>query len=159
MTEHPLLKLSNDVRSTQEQLISLLEPLATDQDWQPDAENWSFRFIAAHLAAADKECFWERVTRIASGEKPWFDYYHNTGRDFSASELRRSLNEWKETRARILDFVNSLGEEQLALIGTHVRAGEITIKDVLESMLEHDEEHLEDLEKSLREYGSAMEAS
>ena len=152
MTKHALEELSRAVRATQDKLLSLLEPVADDQDWQPHKENWSFRFIAAHLAAADKECFWERIAGIASGENPFFDTYENTGRDFGASELTQSLKEWKETRAHILKFVSSLSEDQVEFTGRHVRAGEITIKHVLESMLDHDEEHLEDLKRDLKKY-------
>lgn len=146
--EHLITKL----RTAQEQLISLLEFVAADQDWEPDPGEWSFRYLAAHLATVDKECFRERVVQIAAGKNPDFESYFNTGRDFGQLDLRASLYEWAITRQEIFDFVCALPDEGWSLTGTHAAFGTITLRDVLQVMLDHDREHLQHLEQVIERY-------
>jgi DinB superfamily len=138
--------------STQRQISDLLASVAGDQDWQPARGEWSFRYIAGHLATNEKECFLERIDRIASGEEPSFDYYSNDGYDFSGLGLRDSLQTWQDTRQAIFERLNSLPEPAWALSGTHRSYGRITLLDVLGSMRAHDQEHLEGLKSILEEY-------
>ena len=147
-----LNQLIGEVQMTKGKLTSLLESVAGDQDWQPAPGEWSFRFIAAHLATTDKECHQDRVVRIAAGENPYFEGYDNTGRDFIEVALLDSLRAWSNTRTEIITFVSNLSEEQLSFTGTHAAFGSLTVQRVLELMLDHDQEHLRDLEKIIAIY-------
>lgn len=147
-TEQQFRKLN----TTQRQLSTLLESVADNQDWQPDPGEWSFRYIAAHMATVEEDCYQDRVMRIAAGENPYFECYFNTGWDFSSLDLRHSLKAWAVTRQEIIDYVRALPEEKLSLTGTHATFGTITVSDVLQMMLDHDREHLESLEKVITEY-------
>ena len=137
--------LISQLEASQHELTALLNSVADNQDWQPAPEMWSFRYHAAHLLMTDKEAYWERVTRIAAGEQPYFDWYFNSDRDFSQLDLRDSLREWAAIRRQILDFVLALPEDKLNLTGTHKTFGVITVLDVLRGMLDHDREHLVEL--------------
>jgi DinB superfamily len=152
MPPEELQPLLAELSSTQEQICDLLEPLADDQDWQPRDGEWSFRFIAGHLATNERECFLERIERIASGEGPSFDYYSNDGDDFSNLGLGDWLQAWREIRQAIFERMNGLPEPAWALSGTHRSYGRITLMDVLGSMRAHDEEHLEGLNSILEKY-------
>jgi len=149
-----LNQLIGEIQVTQEQFTSLLKSVAGDQDWQPAPGEWSFRFIAAHLATTEKECYQDRVVRIAAGENPYFEGYFNTGRDFGMFDLLDSLHAWAVTRQEIIDFVSNLSEQQFSLTGTHAAFGSVTVQRVLEQMLDHDQEHLQNLEKVLILYRS-----
>ena len=149
-------QLIDQVRSTQAQLTNLLKSVAVDQDWQPAPGEWSVRSIAAHLATVDKECYQDRVVRIAAGESPRFESYFNTDRDFSKSDLPDSLHAWAVTRAEIITYVCAMSAEQFSLTGTHAAFGTLTVQRVLELMLEHDQEHIRDLEKSISVYRSQI---
>jgi hypothetical protein len=138
-------QLVSQLEATQAVLTELLRGVAGRQDWQPNPETWSFRYQAAHLATAEQEAFRERVLRIAEGGQPHFAYYLNTGRDFSRDELPDSLQRWAVTRRELLDFVLALPPEALQLTGTHETAGTITVLDVLQVMLDHDQEHWQEL--------------
>ena len=138
-------QLIGQLETGQNELTTLLTSVADHQDWQPAPDMWSFRYHAAHMATVDQEAYWERVTRIAAGEKPHFEWYLNTGRDFSQHDLRDSLREWAVTRWQIIDFVRALPGDKLTLTGTHRTFGTITVLDVLQSMFDHDREHLEEL--------------
>jgi hypothetical protein len=110
--------------------------------------NWSPRDVAAHLAASESECFEPRIRAIAGGARPQFDFYSNDGRDFSAVDLDSALEEWAEARARLTEFVRLLSERELAQVGTHREYGELTVPAYLAVALEHDREHLRDLERA-----------
>jgi hypothetical protein len=152
MIEASVEQWIDKVQYNREKLSSLLESMASDQDWQPGPDEWSFRFLAAHLETVDKECYLDRVIRIAAGENPHFASYFNTGRDFSRIDLEEALREWSVTRQEIVDFVRDLPEEKLRLTGSHTFFGTINVLDVLKSMDEHDSEHLRDLERVLEDY-------
>jgi hypothetical protein len=138
-------QLASQLEETQAALTTLFQAVAGQQDWQPGPETWSFRYQAAHLATAEREAFRERVFRIAGGEQPHFAYYLNSDRDFSQAELLDSLQQWAETRREILDFVRALPAEALGLTGTHETQGVITVLEVLQVMVDHDREHLQEL--------------
>jgi hypothetical protein len=145
-------QLIHDLHDTREQVSDLLETVATDQDWRPDAENWSFRYIAAHMAACDKECLLVRITEIASGKNPYFEFYSNSTRDFSQLDLKQSLKEWDIIRQEIIDFFRTLPEEKLSLTGDHKTFGKITVPDYLKIGVSHDREHLQELAQLITEY-------
>jgi hypothetical protein len=152
MTTVTLPELVSQLLATQAVLTTLLQAVADQQDWRPGAESWSFRYLAAHLATAEKEAFQKRVRRIAGEEAPYFAYYLNTGRDFSQNELLDSLQQWADTRREIIDFVLALPPEGLKRTGSHQTRGVITILDVLQMMLEHDQEHLQELSELVSQF-------
>ena len=142
------------IQDAQARLISLLETAAGEQDWRPEAGRWSFRCIAGHLATTERECFLERVQRILGEENPGFAYYDNTGWDFSQRDLREWLEEWTVTRREIVDTIQEAPEEAWMRRATHETRGEMKLEDILESMAEHDEEHIQEVEANLEEYRS-----
>lgn len=152
MIEKSVEQWINKVLSSQEKLSSVLESVAGDQDWQPGPDEWSFRFLAAHLATVDKECYLDRVIRIAAGANPHFASYFNTGRDFSQIDLKEALRDWSVTRQEIVDLVKGLPEGKLSLSGVHEAFGRITVLDVLKMISDHDAEHLQELEHVLEKY-------
>lgn len=144
-----------ELENSQNRLVALLESVLEDQDWGPGPEEWSFRYIAAHLATVERECHLQRVKRIAAGEQPYFESYFNTGWDFSRYDMKESLDEWVAARREIIEFVRALSEDERSLTGTHSAFGRITLLDVLEMMLEHDREHLRDLERMMGAHDSS----
>ena len=139
------------LEQTTAEISNLLESVADAQDWRPNDEHWSFRHTAAHLEACQTECVLVRVRQIAAGAKPKFEFYDNDGWDFSDRDLRDSVREWRESRARVFSFVRSLSPERLSRTGSHRTFGEITVVDYLKVDLDHDREHLADLKEMLGE--------
>jgi hypothetical protein len=145
-------QLISQLKSSQKEIRLLLASVADDQDWQPDQNQWSFRYIAAHMATVENDCYQDRVVRIAAGEKPHYESYFNTGRNFSQFDLMKSLNDWTVTRQEIIGYVNVLAVKELSFSGTHSEFGTIKVLDVLEMMLDHDQEHLQALHQLINEY-------
>lgn len=131
------------------QIRGLLESVAGDQDSRPINTHWSFREVAAHMEACQTECVLVRIRQIAAGAKPKFDFYDNDGWDFSDRDLRDSLDQWTDGRARVFEFVRSLSPERLARTGNHRTFGEMTVADYLKVDLDHDDAHLADIRAML----------
>jgi hypothetical protein len=142
-------ELISALEETTATISRLLESAADDQDRRPKKDHWSYRQIAAHLEACQTECVPVRVRQIASGAKPTFEFYDNDGWDFSDRDLRDSVREWRESRARVYAFVRSLSPERLSRTGSHRTFGDITVLDYLKVDLDHDREHLAELKELL----------
>src|SRR6266851_2585361 len=84
---------------------------------------------------------------IGSGENPRFGIYNNDDTEFSGVHLEEALDEWAETRGRILDFVRGLSDEERARTGHHETYGDITVDRYLQIALDHDRDHLRGLER------------
>ncbi len=135
-----------DELAASQQLMAAMIRLAAD-DHSARVGAWSLRDIAAHLAASEREAFEPRIRAIGSGENPTFGMYNNDDTDFSGVHLEEALDEWAETRSRILDFVRGLSEEQRARTGHHETYGDITVDRYLQIALDHDRDHLRGLER------------
>ena len=149
MTADSVANLIAALEGTTSQIRSLLESVAADQDSRPINEHWSFREVAAHMEACQTECVLVRIRQIAAGAKPEFEFYDNDGWDFSDRDLRNSLRQWVDSRARVFDFVRSLSPERLSWTGKHRTYGEMTVEDYLKVDLEHDDAHLADIKAML----------
>jgi hypothetical protein len=141
------VELIEKLRATQGQFSIMLESMAENQDWQADTERWSFRFIAAHMATVEEECFLDRVKHFSTDESPHFEHYDNTGRDFGQFDLINSLREWAALRRELLDIVRSMPENTWHRSATHSTRGTQTLLELLQIMLEHDQEHLQEVQQ------------
>lgn len=135
-----------DELASSQQLIAAMIRLAAD-DHAARIGAWSLRDVAAHLATSEREAFEPRIRAIAAGDNPAFGLYNNDETDFSGVHLEEALDEWAETRGRLLDFVRGLSDEERARTGRHEKYGDITIKRYLEIALDHDRDHLRGLER------------
>jgi len=138
-----------DLQASERRLREVLLSVADRQDWRPAPDEWSFREIAAHLEATQRECVLVRIQQIASGGHPRFEFYGNTGRDFGSVDLKDSLRGFADARQAVRDLALGLSREQQHFTGQHQTFGELTVERYLEIDLEHDQGHLRDLERSL----------
>lgn len=148
----PTISLKTDCDAlikSQREMGDLLLSVAEHQDWQPAPDEWSIRYIAAHMRQVDIDCLWNRVMRISAGENPSYSYYYNTGWDFGRFDIQQSVQEWASWRQWVVDFVLKLEPEQLTYTGNHTYFGPITIPRMLEISLEHDREHFLHLQQIL----------
>jgi hypothetical protein len=135
-----------DELASSQQLIAAMIRLSAD-DHSARVGAWSLRDIAAHLAASEREAFEPRIRAIGSGENPTFGIYNNDDTDFSGVHLEEALDEWGETRGRILDYVRGLSDEERARTGHHETYGDVTVDRYLQIALDHDRDHLRGLER------------
>ena len=137
--------LLEELAASQQLVVAMTQLIADDAPDRVGA--WTLRDIAAHLATTERECFEPRIRAMAAGERPEFEYYSNDERDFDGISLPTALAEWTDTRARLIDFVRGLSEEERARVGVHKKFGELTVDGYLRIALEHDQDHLLSLER------------
>ncbi|TMD33832.1 MAG: DinB family protein [Chloroflexi bacterium] len=138
-------RLLEELRSSQQLVVAMTRVIEDDAPGRVGA--WTLRDIAAHLATTERECFEPRIRSMAAGERPEFEYYSNDERDFDGVTLQNALSEWVDTRARLIDFVSGLSEEERARVGVHTKFGELTVDGYLKIALDHDQDHLKSLER------------
>jgi hypothetical protein len=143
--------LINKLEASRQELSSAIRRHAVQDVTHPSTAGWSARDVAAHLAACEVECFEPRIRAIAESNRPRFGFYSNDDRDFSRVRLDDALAEWAVTRARLVDFARSLSPDELMRVGAHAKFGEITVSRYLGIALEHDHDHLRDLEHGASE--------
>ncbi len=128
-----------------EETAAALSATEGRQDSSPRPGHWSFRSIAAHLAATERDCFLDRARRIAAGESPRFGFYSDEAAGFSGAGLADSLAAWRRSRADLLALARGLTPEQQRLTGEHATFGPVTVGRYLEIAFEHDQEHLREV--------------
>ena len=130
-----------ELLAIQDRICATFYSIAHHQDWQPNPQEWSFRYIAAHMAQVELDCHLRRVIEISSGENPHYTYYNNTGWDFSAYDIQDSISTWRERRNEVVMTLRRLDQHQLSQTGTHKHFGEITPLRILDLAHDHDLEH------------------
>lgn len=145
-------QLVADLEQTQQAVARLLESMAPMQDWQPEPAEWSFRYIAAHLASVEEECHLVRMRKIAAGDTPDLPNYRERSVDFSDEELVDSLAKWQTTRRQLLEFVGELSARQLSYIGIHEKLGVVSLLDALQEIADQDQGHLRHIRRLIVAY-------
>lgn len=143
-----------ELQASQDRICAIFFSVANHQDWQPQPDEWSFRYIAAHMAQVELDCHLHRVTDISSGRNPHYDYYNNDGWDFSAYDIQDSISAWRERRNEVAMAIRRLDDSQLQQKGTHALFGTIMPVDIIRLALDHDTEH----EAHLKEIMAQFEA-
>ena len=152
MSQRTREELIASLRESQREVSALLESMADVQDWQREPAEWSFRYLAAYLAAVEYDCYLPRVSRIASGNNPHLDSYMNGGLDYSSHELRDSLNRWSRARREVIDLVCRLTDDELAFTATHDTYGVLTVLDALEDIAIQDQGHIRHIMQLIEDY-------
>ena len=130
-----LSRLPEDVltQPTGEDRFTPTEAIAHLADWEPIFQQ---RLSAGvNSDGAEIEVYDESVRAIEQG-------YANT-------ELQESIAKFQEERAKTLEYVKSLTEEQLAHTISHPELGPITVAAYTWTMVGHDTYHIEQLVKVL----------
>lgn len=145
-------ELKVELLAEQGWIVALLREGIGEPDWRPDAENWSFRMIAAHMRHVEIETLYRRTQLLLAVEKPQFEYYLNTGWRFDGLDMGEALDEWVLWRQRWLDLVGTFSAEEHTLYGIHPTFGKLTAQGIMQVALDHDRGHREDIERMVEKF-------
>ena len=134
------------------ELRQLLVSVAPVQDWQREPAEWSFRYIAAHLATAERSFHLARLMVIASGGEPRLAGYNQHGLHMARCDLHESLAQWTLARQELLAFIATLNEAELSLTGIHADIGVITLLDALDEVERQDRGHIRHVRQLIRDF-------
>ena len=122
---------------------------------KPDSVAFSATEIVWHLRAVE-ELWHKRFGQMKAEDEPTFfvamkpdevakNEHHNE------RSLREGLSSWATLRKQTLQFLESLGEKATLLRGMHERYGAMDIPRILDIMINHDLQHLEQLKRTYKQ--------
>ena len=158
MTDKTCEQLIAELNTSQHKVSQLLAGLTEVQDWQREPAEWSFRYLAAHLAAVERDCHRPRIARIAAGERPHFSAYIESGANFAHCDLAESLAVWAEERRGLLDFVAALSNKDLTNTGVYPVVGEMSLLEALDELHAQDQGHLRHIRQLIADYAEVSQA-
>lgn len=121
---------------------------AGDFDVRPNPNRFSMREVVAHLAD------WEPImlTRIQTGvDSPgatinaYDEGQMAVDHDYAASDPLERLRAWKSDRAKSIEYISKLTDDDFAKPVVHPERGRMTVGDIAHMLVSHDIYHLEQL--------------
>ncbi|MGH7126304.1 MAG: DinB family protein [Stellaceae bacterium] len=116
---------------------------------RPASGGFSLQEHACHLRDIEVEGYRARLERMLVEAKPDLPDIDGAAlarqRDYLRQDLRRAQAVFAAVRADVVHRLSNLSPEQRARTGALEGVGEITVRGVVEAMLRHDAEHLEEL--------------
>lgn len=114
------------------------------------AEEFSALENICHLRDIEIEGYTERITRILHETQPSLPDINGSRlaieRDYNNQNAKRALEEFSLARRRSVEILRGLSADQFARAGTLDGVGIISLEKLLDMMLEHDEDHIDELQ-------------
>jgi uncharacterized damage-inducible protein DinB len=119
---------------------------------RPDPKNWSAKEVVCHVRDTE-ESFMMRFLSIMAMNDPKFlpvepDRWA-VERQYQRNDVQEALAALKTRREETLRFFRGLKLEQWERGGIHATRGRMTLKDFVELMAWHDDNHLDQLKRAL----------
>jgi uncharacterized damage-inducible protein DinB len=119
---------------------------------RPDPKNWSAKEVVCHVRDIE-ESFMMRFLSIMAMDDPKFlpvepDRWA-VERQYQRNDVQEALAALRTRREETLRFLRGLKPEQWERGGIHATRGRMTIKDFVELMAWHDDNHLDQLKRAL----------
>jgi len=119
---------------------------------RPDPKNWSAKEVVCHVRDTE-ESFMMRFLSILAMDDPKFlpvepDRWA-VERQYQRNDVQEALAAFKTRREETLRFFRGLKPDQWERSGVHATRGRMTLKDFVELMAWHDDNHLDQLKRAL----------
>jgi len=119
---------------------------------RPDPKNWSAKEVVCHVRDIE-ESFMTRFLSIMAMDDPKFlpvepDRWA-VERQYQRNDVQEALAAFKTRREETLRFFRGLKPVQWERGGIHATRGRMTLKDFVELMAWHDDNHLDQLKRAL----------
>src|SRR5258708_15812169 len=115
------------------------------------SDEWPLSTILIHLALVEDVIWQARLNQMAEQENPHWIWTEPSLDEAIAQQGQRPLAElaglFEARRKQTLAHLEDLSEEGWARVGTHARLGQMDVAGLCAQILEHDEEHLAELNK------------
>lgn len=145
-----LLFTSSSVES-----ISATVP-ATVLSWHPGPEEWCISEVLGHLIETERRGFAGRIRILLEQEAPELQTWDQVAVAGARSDCERPfeelLAEFQRMRDESVELVNRLRAEDLARGGRHVTVGYITVGELLQEWVYHDQNHLRQMLMNVQQY-------
>ncbi len=116
---------------------------------EPPAGEWSAAQVLAHLAAAER-LFFGRLNQLLRERDPLLkrpsEEHFAYQEQLMSGTVEQNLNAFNAVRGEVISLLMGLSLRDWEKTGTHETRGEVTLADLVEHMVDHDAEHIEQLE-------------
>jgi hypothetical protein len=148
--EELLLNLSQ----TPNQIENLIRDLSLDSLKAKSSDEFSILESICHLRDIETEGYSVRIRRILNEDHPSLTDIDGTSlaieRDYNNQDHAAALESFGQERKENIDLLSELDDTHLRRSGELQGVGETTLVRLLEMMWEHDEGHLEELQRLRR---------
>jgi hypothetical protein len=158
------VRVANQIRTTQEIIATLaafpdeLRRVIEGAD-EPEAlvhpasdGGWGVVEILPHLRDWE-EIYFERITKLIEEEHPYLPGYDDAlwsiERDYRGQDPLETFESFNELRERTVEVLRSLPELAWTRRGEHGYFGEVTLQWLADHIVEHDQEHLQQIRDAL----------
>lgn len=118
--------------------------------WRPAEKEWSIKEVLCHLRDA-AEIYGLRLRRIATEEDPFLPAFDQDAyardRGYQAEIAPVAVLAYAQHRQATYDLLRGLPDEGWDRTGVHQEAGQMTLREMVERVVNHELEHLEQLRR------------
>jgi hypothetical protein len=119
---------------------------------RPGPREWSAAMVLVHLADAEL-VYGYRIKMILTEDRPLITPYDESGWTERSSRVEEDpkdvLARWRLLREHHLRLMESLDDAEWRRAGVHSQRGEMSVRQVVAAMAEHDRQHLDQLRRAL----------
>ncbi len=145
------LDLVEPLRAMPHALVDLLRGIGEAEELRRPADGgWGIREIVGHLRDA-AEVYHKRLYMMSTQADPVLEPYDPDAfakdHDYLGRTLEEMIGALREFRADTVALLTSLVNWNWARSGQHLERGRVSIRQLVEHMIEHEHEHLEDIRR------------
>lgn len=137
--------LIESLEATPLDLARLLRPVLNgDATRRPAPDAWCIAEIVAHLGYTEEHML-ARLRRVADEDNPTVAVIEDPGGHDTSRSLAELLAAFVERRAVTIAFLQRLDQRAWARPLVHERTGPTRLRDQVQAIVAHDNEHLEEI--------------
>ena len=135
--------------------LTLTGVFGEEEDFLPAPGTWSIRQIIAHVADSELVCA-QRFRQILAEENPTLMAYDQEAwvknLDYARRSPKQSLEKFRRMRADNYELLKDLPEAAFTRTGTHTERGSVTLRDQLDILAQHAEDHARQMQAVREKY-------
>jgi DinB superfamily len=121
---------------------------------RPSPEEFSILESICHLRDIEVDGYTVRIRRLLAEDDPQLDDIDGARlaveRDYNRQRIEPALETFATERTKNVELLRTINEEDLERKASMQGIGEITLRTLIEMMIEHDEGHLDELRRAGR---------
>ena len=135
--------------------MSITGAAGAEFDFTPEPGKWSIRQIVAHLADSEAVAAM-RLRRLIAEENPQLEAYNQnawaSNLDYARRKPSQALESFRRVRAENYELLKELPEAAYERSGVHEERGPMTLRQLVQVVAEHAENHAAQLRARRAEY-------
>lgn len=156
------LDLVEPLRTLPGNLIEELRGISDDAArWQPGDGSWAIKQIVGHLRDA-AEIYHKRLYMVSTQTDPILEPYDPDAlselHGYLDHPLAEMIGELRRWRSETVHLLTTLVNWNWARTGQHLEDGRMSIRQIVEHMIEHEAQHLEDIRNLRTQAEAALNA-